>query len=443
MASIQREPTHIFHVIFRYRGKRIKRSLKTKSQDKANACKVTIQETIDLIERGRLKIPNGVDPVDFIFSDGQLIEPEKKPTITSQVNGKAAPLPGRTLQSLFDQFFASIPEGNLEDTTLDGMHKHKRHLLRILKPSFQVQSLTLPDLQRYVNTRAKEKTQFRVDKTQQSSGEDPPRTNVTGSTIKKELVTLGTVWRWAESVPLVKGSFPRRGLRFPKTQEGPPFQTWEEIERQIEQNQLTGRDASLLWDALYLRRSEIDDLLDYVKTAALYHFIHPMFVMAAHTGARRSELLRSRRADFNFDADMITLHERKRVRGELTTRRVPMSPTLRAALLDWFSNHHPGGPLAFCHSDPVRRSRTHTSRQSPVTPDQAHDHFQRTLKSSKWEKVRGWHCFRHSFISNLACEGIDQRLIDEFAGHTTEQMRRRYRHLFPDVKQAAIEKVFG
>ena len=45
--------------------------------------------------------------------------------------------------------------------------------------------------------------------------------------------------------------------------------------------------------------------------------------------------------------------------------------------------------------------------------------------------------------ANLASQKIDQRIIDEFVGHTTEQMRRRYRHLFPDVKRDAIEKVFG
>ena len=69
--------------------------------------------------------------------------------------------------------------------------------------------------------------------------------------------------------------------------------------------------------------------------------------------------------------------------------------------------------------------------------------FALRLKRTEWNKLKGWHTLRHSFISNLACEGVDQRLIDEFVGHTTEEMRRRYRHLFPDVKSAAIASVFG
>ncbi len=78
-----------------------------------------------------------------------------------------------------------------------------------------------------------------------------------------------------------------------------------------------------------------------------------------------------------------------------------------------------------------------------ITRDVAHNRFKSVLKDSKWNVIPGWHCLRHSFISNLASHSIDQRLIDEFVGHTTEEMRRRYRHLFPDVKQEAISSVFG
>lgn len=199
----------------------------------------------------------------------------------------------------------------------------------------------------------------------------------------------------------------------------------------------------LLWEALYLRRNEIDAFLKHVEEHAAHPFIYPMIVMAAHTGARRAELMRSQRSDFDFASGMVTIREKKRVRGRNTTRRVPMSPILKRVLHHWFESEHPGGPHAFCHTKRVTRSRSKSKRCDPLTCDQAHDHFERTLRGSKWEKIKGWHCLRHSFISNLASQGIDQRIIDDFVGHTTEQMRRRYRHLFPDVKQAAIDKVFG
>jgi hypothetical protein len=39
--------------------------------------------------------------------------------------------------------------------------------------------------------------------------------------------------------------------------------------------------------------------------------------------------------------------------------------------------------------------------------------------------------------------GVDQRIIDDIVGHQTDEQRRRYRHLYPDVKQKAIANVFG
>ena len=78
-----------------------------------------------------------------------------------------------------------------------------------------------------------------------------------------------------------------------------------------------------------------------------------------------------------------------------------------------------------------------------ITKDEAHDHFQRTLGCGKWKVLRGWHVLRHSFISNCAAKGVDQRLIDDWVGHTTEEMRKRYRHLVPSVEKKAIRAVFG
>ena len=64
-------------------------------------------------------------------------------------------------------------------------------------------------------------------------------------------------------------------------------------------------------------------------------------------------------------------------------------------------------------------------------------------RRTKWSVLKGYHVLRHSFISALVNKGIDQRIIDELVGHQTEAMRRRYRHLYPDVKQKAITDVFG
>jgi len=424
MASLQQEPTGVFHVVVRIGGKRYKRSLKTKIESKAIAKRDEIGETVSLIKRGRIVVPEDVSVIDFLLGIEKDLPPPPTRQTTKEIGKKFV-----TLKSLFNQFFAAIPAGNLENETLRMLHIHERHLLRILKSDFEVASLTGQELQEYVNKRAKETSQYFAKGTSGQPKEERARRLVSATTIRKEIVTLGSAWRWATTVPLLSGTFPSQGLRYPKTNEKPPFQTWDEIERQIEIGYLNPEDAADLWECLYLRKPEITKLMDHVKEEANAPFIYPMFAMAAYTGARRAELMRSLRGDFNFDQQFVTIRERKRLKGRRSTRRVPLTPLLHSIMIDWFDNLHPGGPATFCQL----KAKT-SSKPIPLSPKAAQTHFRTTLDGSHWEKIKGWHCLRHSFISNLACAGVDQRIIDEFVGHTTDEMRRRYRHLFPDVK---------
>ena len=283
------------------------------------------------------------------------------------------------------------------------------------------------------------RSQKRLEDTKRSRQKGLRGRKVGGNTIRKEIETFRAVWSWGVDAGKLQGDFPKKGLRFPKQIEKPVFQTWEEIERQIEQGGLTEAEQADLWDCLFLNLHEIDEILNFVKQCARQPFVYPMFIMAAHTGARRSELLRSQVTDFN--GDTVTIRERKRVRGKQSTRRVALSVELRQVMDEWFASH-PGGNHTFGQVDVVR-SKKHGQGPRAVTRDEAHDHFKRALAGSKWDKIKGWHCFRHSFCSNCAMKGIDQRIIDAWVGHTTEDMRRRYRHLFPNSEKQAMSLVFG
>ena len=153
-------------------------------------------------------------------------------------------------------------------------------------------------------------------------------------------------------------------------------------------------------------------------------------------------MLRARINDVDLEAASVSIHERKRAKDKRTSRRVALTPFLATVLKEWL-DHHPGGQSLFCHELQVFRSKKKRVEFGPLTRDEAGDHFKRTVAGSKWEKLRGWHVFRHSFISNCAAKNIDQRIIDEWTGHKTEEMRRRYRHLFPHQQQTAIRMVFG
>jgi integrase len=206
-----------------------------------------------------------------------------------------------------------------------------------------------------------------------------------------------------------------------------------------------------------------------VKTLAAHPWIYPLVATAAHAGLRRSELVRIRKADVDFDAMILTVRERKRTKGKRTTRRVPLSTAVSAVLRDWLEGH-PGGPYLFAQAEEVfrskKRSRTTGHANGPARPKslkgrlvgvsdrerpgilpltihEVSDHFRRTVNGGNRSVVPGLHCLRHSFISACASKGLDQRIIDEWVGHQTDEQRRRYRHLYPSVQQAAIKSVFG
>ena len=192
----------------------------------------------------------------FLLSDGKLTE---SPTHDERLR----------LSELFRRYFDSMPEGNLEPNTIDGMRTHQRHLYRHMGTRLFVDAIDRQLLETYVRQRSKE---------------DGIRgRKLSPATIKKELITLRTVWNWALLEGIVDKPFQLRGVRFPKTDEKPRFQTWDEITRQINGGILSEAEVLDLWDCLFLDRKQIEELLDYVQENAPHSFIYPMFVAAAHT----------------------------------------------------------------------------------------------------------------------------------------------------------------
>jgi integrase len=409
VASIQRvHPSTNYTIRFRFQGRNIHRSLGTGDKRTATGICSRIEETIRLLESGRIAVPAGGDPIAFIFSDG------KKP------EG-----PNKTASLGLTEFHATyqekLPVGRKELSTLEGEKIHLKHLKRHLGPHRTVQSIAKSDLQTYVSRRLKEKYHGKF---------------IQPDTVRKELVTFRMLWNWGVEEGLLTGASPTKHVVLPLTDEKPPFMTCREIEAILARGGLTEADEQRLWKAVYLETAEVAQVLEHVRQAAQYPFIYPMMVFVAHTSARRSEMVRSLIEDIDFRTRTVVLREKKKSRTKaMTYRRVDMSPLLHRTLQNWIK-HHPGGQHTFCQPAGLRRA-------APLTVWQAQHHLQQTMQNSPWHFVKGFHVFRHSFASNLAAAGVDQRIIDEFMGHQTEEMRRRYRHLFPAQRKAAIESVFG
>jgi len=411
MAWLQKYASGHYHVSFRFAGRKFKRSLDTKSESDALGMAGRIEENIKLVQRGILTVPPGADIPTFLLSDGKVAGPIEIPSVV-------------TLEALIGRYEKAISGGVVEESTLTTIRIHAKHLKRILGEETDVRTITRDRLQDYIASR-------RAQRSNRGTAISPV-------TIRKELTTLSGVWSWATTEGSV-GPFPNKGLKYPKSADKPSYQTWEEIDKQIERGNLPEKEQSGLWESLFLSIAQTAELLTHVKAKAQQPFLYPMVALAAHTGARRSELIRSRLVD--FDEESVVIRERKRSKKKYTIRRVPLSPFLKQVMQEWFKAH-PGGPHTFCMHK-VQHSKKSRAGPEALTRDEAHDHLWRALSHSKWDKLRGWHVLRHSFISNCALKGIDQRIIDSFVGHTTEEMRRRYTHLFPSAKKAAIEAVFG
>src|SRR5262249_32824583 len=140
---------------------------------------------------------------------------------------------------------------------------------RTLGDGFPLPDMSLLHLQEYVTKRA--------------------RKGISPVTMRKEVATIRAAWNWGSQVGLTSGQFPSKGVRYPKGAEKPPFMTWTEIERAVR----AGGEADELWECLYLTLPEIGELLEFVRGHAIQPFVYPMVAFAAHSGARRSEMLRA------------------------------------------------------------------------------------------------------------------------------------------------------
>jgi integrase len=256
------------------------------------------------------------------------------------------------------------------------------------------------------------------------------------STVSKERITLIQFYKWVVNQSYLDASPAARLSPIKSGKDRPPFRTIGEIKRIIERGGLTEEKILDLWECLYLTPEEIASLLGTVRSNANEDFAFLLHAIPAYTGMRRGEVLRLHWLDVDLDDDCLYARSRKQSRHKTETiRRIDIHSELKRILEDW-RECRPKGQFVVSNAktlEPIEKHRANRCFWQPMRRTEW------CLDSKKnWFKI-GFHTYRHSFASNLAARGIDQRIIDEFMGHTTEAMRKRYRHLFPSSRRSAIE----
>lgn len=398
----------IFAARFRYQGKEYKKSLKTRDEATAQAAKHVIELTIHRLHTGQVQIRDGVDPGDFIVSGG---------TWTPRPVAPLAPAVFPATQALMDRYLAA-KEGECSDSYLSSQRTHLKHLKKFLgKIAEQPCNLvTRTTLENYLRHRKKTRD---------------------GETVNREKITLTLFYRWIalqDDIPTFP--FPADTLpRFKGSRERDPFKTFEEIEASLARGGLDEEQQSHAWDSLYLGPAKIAELLDVVQRNAEHRLSFLLHAIPAYTGMRRGEVLRLRWVDVDLSHDFVVARSRKqsRTRQEVT-RRIDLHPELKVHLVAWKAQR-PNGQFVLGNDDTWEQLGAHEANRL----------FWQPMRDTGWclDNDRnyfkiGFHTYRHSFASNLAAAGVDHRIIDEFMGHQTEEMRKRYRHLFPNSLRAAI-----
>jgi integrase len=400
----------VFRIRFRFGGVKHFLSLHSSDSREAEEALARFKGNLRLIECGIIDSPpDDADIGVYIMSGGKL-------------KGRPSQLPAverKTLARLFDSYLISFPRGAKEVRTWQTETTHIGHLRRLLDTSLLLSEVSSKVLQAYIDARILERGKA--------------KRTVRRETVHKEIGTFSSVWnKWGVPQGLTDRPAPVKNLTYPKGTTKPPFQIREQIERKIRLGKLSDEAKAELWQSLFLTVAEVESLLDYIRDLRTANSAYPMFVFAAHTGARRSEIRRSLVTDFDFDSKTIMIREKKKDSSKVETyRTVPLTTRLEQVMREWFARH-PETAHTICMPGGQPLKDTYTTSL-----------LHQATAGSEWSVIPGWHCLRHSFISNCVARGIDQRLIDHWVGHSTEAMRRRYSHLLPAVSQAAIFTVFG
>jgi integrase len=147
-----------------------------------------------------------------------------------------------------------------------------------------------------------------------------------------------------------------------------------------------------------------------------------VFILALHTGARTSEVLRGEVGDYNPQTGMIKIHQTKDSRKP-KVRFVPMTPMAVAAYSAMAAGKEKGAPLC-------------TNRSGKPLYEMRY-WFLRALEASGVKDFT-FHDVRHTAASRWVMSGVPLAAVAKYLGHSGAGMVMRYSHLQPEVNAKAI-----
>lgn len=388
MATLYHTSGKRLYLSFCYLGRRYRRSLGEVERRQARNILAKVSTLLALAKTGMICVPKEGDAGDFFFA--ARIEAHYQPA-----------LPRVSLAEFIRQYLELHQPPIKAASTVMTERIQLKHFERAV-PVDYLADLRLEHLEEYRQRRAAE---------------------VTPLTINKEMATIRFALEWAKGRRWLLEN-PASALK-PLKVEGarPRFLTTAEL-REIEQVPLSPAEKKKVRHSRILSLAEIEQLCQMARLSL--PSLAPLVICAAYTGMRRGELQRLQWQNVNLARGFLVAHSHKQSqRKRALSREIPLHPVLKETLRELKKQALVTCPYVF------------HQQGKPFTMQQLCWKFQKLVAGSPFAGL-GWHVLRHSFASNLAAAGVDQRVINELMGHTNEEMAKRYRHLLPDQKRAAI-----
>src|SRR5437660_6431285 len=127
-----------YYCTFRFAGKRFSFAIGNVSEAQAQAKGAEVDETLALLERERLTVPEGVRLEDFVAAGGKAPVLSARPETT-------------TARQLIDRYLQTHANGTVEENSLGTSRTHLSQFLESVGERFRMQGLTLLDLQEHVD----------------------------------------------------------------------------------------------------------------------------------------------------------------------------------------------------------------------------------------------------------------------------------------------------
>ncbi len=214
------------------------------------------------------------------------------------------------------------------------------------------------------------------------------------STVKKDIISLGTMFRWAVGKGLVSEN-PADPVRVRRPSEPP------------------GREVFLA-----------DEQVECVKECAPRD-VRRLIAWLAESGMRLGEPLKLRWSDLDKRTGWIYVAPGKTGKG----RRIPYTRRLQE-----IAKSEPRklrGELAFSDSE-----------EKPIRPNIMSKQIKTAMVRAGIPEASA-HSLRHTFVSRLAVRGVPMKAIADLVGQNTATITARYMHLQPEHLRAAMEALEG